>query len=306
MLRSLRHLEYIVAVARRGSLVEASGDLNVSQSAVSTAIKAWEAELGYDIFLRRPAKRLQLTPLGREFIGHASVLLEQASAFSHASRGLKESESGALAISCFSSFSRSALPPLIARLRKLHPKLELTIDEDDHPAIVRKLRRGTIQVGLTYDLARDRDIAFEPLRSSKPTVMVHAEHPLAGAPAVDLRDFVGEEYIELEMPMIVEHGLSLFAANGLPTPIMRPVKSISLLFGLVRQGIGFSIGFFAPAGKRPDEQGVVRVPIANPVPTHSVVAATYRPLAMTRRVRTVIDACRAVVTDAGLLRRGPA
>ncbi len=297
MLNNLRHLEYIVAVARRGSLVEAAGDLNVSQSAVSAAIKAWETELGYDVFVRRPAKRLTLTALGREFVGHANVLLEQASAFSHASKGLKESESGELAVSCFSSFAGQFLPQLVAHLRSRHPDLTLTISEDDHPAIIRKLKSGRIQVGITYDIVRDKDITFTPLISSRPTAMMHADHPLARQRVVDLADFAGEDLITLDMPLISEYAVGLFAANGLQPPILRPVKTISLLRGLVQYRLGFSIGFFPVARDGDIGSGIRCRPVTNRVPSHQVVAATYRPLTVTRRVAMVIDACHAVFAD---------
>ena len=301
MLNNLRHLEYVVTVARRGSLVEAAGDLNVSQSAVSTAIKAWEMELGYEVFVRRPAKRLTLTALGREFVGHATVLLEQASAFSNASKGLNESESGELAVSCFSSFAGQFLPKLIAHLGARHPDLTLTISEDDHPAIVRKLKSGRIQVGITYDIVRDKDITLTPLIGSRPTAMMHAGHPLAQQPVVDLGDFAGEDLITLDMPLISEYVVGLFAANGLQPPILRPVKTISLLRGLVQYGLGFSIGFF-PVGQDGDiGSGIRCIPVTNRVPSHHVVAATYRPLTLTRRAAMVIDACHSVFADGRLL-----
>ena len=299
MISNLRHLEYVVTVARRGSLVEAATELNVSQSAVSAAIKAWEADIGYDIFLRRPSKRLEITTLGREFVDHANVFLEQASEFSHISKRLKDSESGTVAVSCFSSFAEQLLPPLIKRLKHTHPGLELLIHEDDHFSMVRKLRSGKAQVGLTYDLARHRDIAFTPLAVSEPTVMMSTDHPRAGGAAVSLADFVDEEFVELEMPLIIEHGLGLFTANGLQPPIIRPVRSISLLLGLVRQGLCTSIGFYPPSRHRGAHDGFVCVPIADPVPTHRLVAATYRPMIPTRRVNAVIDACRQVIVDAG-------
>ena len=50
---NLHHLRLFRAVARDGTLTAAARALNISQSAVSTQIKALEAALGHDLFERR-------------------------------------------------------------------------------------------------------------------------------------------------------------------------------------------------------------------------------------------------------------
>lgn len=297
MLNNLRHLEYVVAVSRKGGLAEASAELNVSQSAVSAAIRACEAEVGYDIFVRRPAKRLQLTALGAEFIRNALIFLEQASAFAHSSKGLKESDSGEISISCFSSFSSHFMPALMEKLRKSHPGLTLDIYEDDHPAIVEKLRSGKVEIGITYDIVRNKDIAFWPLLSARPTALLATQHPLANRPRVSLTDLQSEEMLCLRMPLISEYVLGLFAANGLRPPILRTVSTIALLREMVRRRLGFSIGFF-PTPPEEDMSGGIRfVDISEAVATHNLVVATYRPMTTTRRAKAVIAACEQLVRD---------
>ena len=61
---NLHHLRLFRAVAADGTLTGAARRLNLSQSALSTQIKALEASLGHDLFERR-GRSLVLTEAGR-------------------------------------------------------------------------------------------------------------------------------------------------------------------------------------------------------------------------------------------------
>ena len=64
------HLRYFREVAREGNLTRAAARLNLSQSALSTQIRALEARLGHDLF-ERAGRKLHLTEAGRIALDHA-------------------------------------------------------------------------------------------------------------------------------------------------------------------------------------------------------------------------------------------
>lgn len=67
------HLRYFHAVAHEGNLTRAAEQLNLSQSALSTQIRALEARLGHDLFERR-GRALHLTEAGRIALEHADAI----------------------------------------------------------------------------------------------------------------------------------------------------------------------------------------------------------------------------------------
>ncbi|KUF08765.1 LysR family transcriptional regulator [Pseudoponticoccus marisrubri] len=67
------HLRYFQAVAHEGHLTRAAEKLNLSQSALSSQIKALEARLGHALFERR-GRALHLTEAGRIALDHADVI----------------------------------------------------------------------------------------------------------------------------------------------------------------------------------------------------------------------------------------
>ncbi|MGL5693870.1 MAG: LysR family transcriptional regulator, partial [Peptostreptococcaceae bacterium] len=66
----LEHLNYIIEVARTGSMRQASKNLFLTQPTLSSAIKSIEEELGFNIFIRS-RNGVELTPQGSEFIRYA-------------------------------------------------------------------------------------------------------------------------------------------------------------------------------------------------------------------------------------------
>jgi len=67
------HLYYFWAVAKDGNLTRTAAQLHVSQSALSSQIKALEEDIGQVLFLRE-GRRLQLTEAGRVALTYAETI----------------------------------------------------------------------------------------------------------------------------------------------------------------------------------------------------------------------------------------
>ena len=67
---NFHHLHYFWAVAKEGNLTRAAESLHVSQSALSTQIRALEDQLGHALFLRA-GRSLQLTEAGQLVLDYA-------------------------------------------------------------------------------------------------------------------------------------------------------------------------------------------------------------------------------------------
>lgn len=72
------HLQYFWAVAKDGNLTRTSARLHVSQSALSSQIKALEEDLGQALFLRE-GRSLQLTEAGRLALTYAETIFAAGS-----------------------------------------------------------------------------------------------------------------------------------------------------------------------------------------------------------------------------------
>ncbi|MDU9400264.1 MULTISPECIES: LysR family transcriptional regulator [Pseudomonadaceae] len=70
---NFHHLHYFWAVAKEGNLTRAAETLHVSQSALSTQIRALEDQLGHALFTRS-GRSLQLTEAGRLVLDYAETI----------------------------------------------------------------------------------------------------------------------------------------------------------------------------------------------------------------------------------------
>ncbi|SRB29784.1 CP4-44 prophage; predicted disrupted hemin or colicin receptor [Escherichia coli] len=69
---TLRQIKYFVSTAESGSLSTAAKSLNISQSAITTAIQGLERDIGYKLLIRSKSG-VDLTDEGRLFLYNAWI-----------------------------------------------------------------------------------------------------------------------------------------------------------------------------------------------------------------------------------------
>lgn len=118
------------ASARLGSFTAAAQELNVTQSAISQAIRQLEKHLGRDLFDRIPGG-LQLTPEAGQFGARLSLLLDDLLEATNA----VASQNTPVTISCARSVLNHWLLPRLALFQRLHPDVPLQVVGTD-PGVV--------------------------------------------------------------------------------------------------------------------------------------------------------------------------
>ena len=150
---NLHHLRLFRATAREGTLTAAAKALNISQSAVSTQIKALEADLGHDLFERR-GRNLVLTEAGRIALDYADQIFLASEQLSATFRAVGEQRKvlrvGALA-TLSRNFQIGFIQPVIGR-----DDVEVVLRSGTQATLLRALEAMTIDVLLTNMMpARD-------------------------------------------------------------------------------------------------------------------------------------------------------
>lgn len=121
-----------VAVVEKGGFSAAARALGVSKSAVSKRINQLEKQLGVRL-LYRTTRKLSLTEAGERYFEHAVRALQAAAEAEDAVAQLQGDPQGTLKISAPMSFGRLHVAPLIPKLLKRYPKLQVELVMDDRP-----------------------------------------------------------------------------------------------------------------------------------------------------------------------------
>lgn len=254
---NLAHLAYLIAVARTGSITQASADTGISQPAISAAIKGMEEAYGYKLFVRNRAKGLSLTPDGRRFVIRAEKLLEDVDDFHNDVQGFGEHIVGNVQVACYSVISPYVLPPVVEGLARNHPGLQVQLHEGSLVDVVDKVKQGTADVAITYDMFEDSTVTLEKLLPVQPHVLLPENHPLAEKKALSLQQLAAYPFIMLDIPGVREYYQGIFRQHGIVPDVKFKARSLELVRSLVGLGQGYSFALLPIVTQRSYAGGVV-------------------------------------------------
>ncbi|MFD3563764.1 LysR substrate-binding domain-containing protein [Streptomyces sp. NPDC058686] len=193
----LRHLRYFVAVAEDCHFGRAAARLHVTQSTLSTQVKALEREVGGPVFVRT-SRRVELTEAGELLLVEARRTLAQADRALDVARQSVRGETGAVRIG-FSGIAvlEGILSTDLHHFHQAHPRVELHVTELPPAAQVQGLRDGTLDIGYSPDngLSDVDDLVRRRGVRTTLSIAVHHDHPLAAAASVAPADLESENLV---------------------------------------------------------------------------------------------------------------
>lgn len=150
-------LRAFVAAVDAGSLTAAAHQVHRSQSALSMQIAKLELAVGRPVLVRTP-RRMDLTPAGRELLGHARRLVAQ---HDEAVQALKrETLQGRLTVGVPEDYAVPYLTPVLRDFAGRHAAVELTLVCQQSTVLIPRVARGEIDVAV---VTRDRAGRGQPL-----------------------------------------------------------------------------------------------------------------------------------------------
>jgi DNA-binding transcriptional LysR family regulator len=239
---SLRQMHYFIATAEAGKLSLAGSQLGVSQSAITEAIKALEAETGTRL-LRRHARGVELTLEGTEFLRHARAVVAAVSDAAQAPRRARSAVAGRFSLAVTYTVAGYFVPAPLARFRRLFPGVQVDLIEMDRPEIERRLVAGRVDLAvmLTSNLGNAEEIEAEELIRSRRRLWTSANHPLLQARRLTLAAIAPEPYIMLTVDEAERTAMRYWKGTRCRPNIVFRTSSVEAVRSLVATGAGVSI-----------------------------------------------------------------
>lgn len=171
-------LNIFLTAAETENFSKAARQLNLTQPAVSMQIRALEKKLDVSLF-HRIGRTLALTERGRALIPLARDMVNRAVQIEEEIESLKGEVVGHLKIGCSTATGKYILPHLVARFRRLHPKVQISIYNHSRDTVARELCEGLIQVGVLSFEPDCKDAAYRHFFIDHVVLIVPVNHSWA-------------------------------------------------------------------------------------------------------------------------------
>lgn len=191
---NLRSVEVFYAVMRAGSVTEAARILNVTQPAVSIALKQLESRLKMKLF-ERSGGRLRATAEAKALLPDVAEIFQRVNAIERMSQDLAQGIRG--------SFSVAATPPLcdgfvakcVAQFLRIRPEVTVSIQAVPSAAVIERVISGEVEVGVVYEPVVSAAVQVEELSTASIGCVLPTGHLLARRKTVSVQDLTGEPLI---------------------------------------------------------------------------------------------------------------
>lgn len=240
---NIEQLEYIVEIAKTGSLSAAANQLHVTQSALSQSVRKLEEELGTAIFSRSHA--------GAAATAEGKRVLQKALEALHAIDEMKElafyeqqNFKGELDIAAFPGLM-PILVRTLASVKKDYPLLRINIEENVSTSILQDIRSNRIGLGLVAmyeeEIEQAAGLIFEPVVSGRLVVCANKRSPAAQHKTIHPRD-IGKYDLILYKDKFVEDFIDdLTAAYGAQS-ILFTTNNTESIKSTLQENLALTIG----------------------------------------------------------------
>lgn len=238
---TLLQLEYFVETVKNGSTLGAARLLNVSQSTVSSAIKALEAELETELFIRT-SKGVVLNQAGECFYDHAVPILQMVNA---AACDMKKFTGetppfrlGIPVILCLNYW-----PDLYVKLKEKFPRTEFQITNGGTSTLLKMLENDRLDavIALTKVPVSEKLKKLQLAESAKRVVSMSVRHPLAKEASVSYRQLLPYPVLGYEGDEVkTEYLKSTYESLGARFQYVQHCSQISTLLQLLKRNVGIA------------------------------------------------------------------
>jgi DNA-binding transcriptional LysR family regulator len=237
----LSHLRTLRAVARTGSFSRAGEALRLSQPAVSVHIAELEAGFGASL-LERVGKRAFATPAGEAVLRRAQRIFDELDGAVQDVAALRGLVAGRVRLGTSATATIYLLPPILRRLRRRHPAIELSVVTGNAPDMIAGVLANEFDLALATLPAVGRELLVTKFYTDDLVAIAPPEKPWLGRRSVTPAELARHPLVLFERGGHIRRVMdSWFARAGAAPANVMEVGNSEATKTLVGAGLGVSL-----------------------------------------------------------------
>ena len=234
----MHQVRYFLAVCELLNFTRAAERCNVSQPALTRAVKKLEEQLGGPLF-RRERNLTHLTELGRMMKPHLEQSLAGVMAAMATAQDFQSLEKAPLNLGVMCTIGPSRLIGLMSKIRRDLPGIELTLHDVVPDEVVDRLLAGSLDVAL-FGLPEGLPERFDrrPLYRERYVVAFPPGHRFEKKNVVRLRDMDNESYLARLNCEYTDHIRGLLAKSNVSLDIRYASEREDWVQSMILSGMG--------------------------------------------------------------------
>ena len=242
MALTLKQLRYFLAAAETGQISLAAMELNISQSAITTAIQGLEAQLGVRLLDRSP-QGVVPTIEGARFLNHARNITAAVQDAERLPLGEGRRLTGRLRLGTTYTVAGYYMSRHYARFRRAYPDIAVEMVEWPRMAVEEGLATGGLDMAvmLVSNLTNRAGLEQETLMRSRRRLWLATDHPLLAADRISLADVAAQPYVMLTVDEAKDTAGRYWARAGLEPQVTFATSSVEAVRSMVASGMGVTI-----------------------------------------------------------------
>ena len=237
----MHQIRYFLAVADELNFTRAAERCNVSQPALTRAIRLLEEELGGPVF-NRERRRTHLTELGRMVLPHLRDIDVRASRAKREAIDFIKLDRAHLKLGLMCTIAPTNLLSLVRGVRERHPGIELQLTDATASELYDRLHAGDLEVAICCHPESENDDRLHRLLLYRErfVVVVGLSHPLAERNAIAVRDLDGADYLDRVHCEYAERADRIFKAQGVTDRTVYRSDRDDWILAMAAAGIGYA------------------------------------------------------------------
>ncbi len=239
----MQQVRYFIAVAKTLNFTRAAEACNVTQPALTRAIKLLEYELGGDL-IRREGRSSHLTELGNKMLPILSQCYDAATSAKVLAQAFSKGDLSTLSVAVARTIDPVLLMQPLREMYNMFPGIQLKLMRGTAADIVEMLKLGKVDLALGGPLGETWDrLEVWPMFSESFDLIVGADHALAMRNEVDMdvELIKGERFLRYSGDDLTDYECERLGAVGVDLHTAHEVNSDRDLEALVVAGFGIAI-----------------------------------------------------------------